>query len=119
MKKRKLKKKFLIIVTSLFALVAIISLIMILKKPSAPKIVGSWTTDGVTIYRFNKDNTGSLIVSLSEYEFTYKIDDNKIYIDFDNERSVDSTYEYTLEKDKLTLKGERGTFVFTKTKDTK
>lgn len=114
MKKRKLKKKYLIILILIFAILVIFATIKIITRPRSPKIVGSWTTDGITVYTFNKDNTGLLSVSLTDYEFTYKIEENKLYIDFENERSVDSTYEFNLDGDKLTLKGERGTFLFTK-----
>ena len=98
------------------ALAALIMLIMGLKKSDKDSIVGTWTTDGVTVYQFNKNNTGLLIVSLKEYEFTYKIKDDTLEIDFKNERSTDSKYTYTFEDNKLILKGDNGTFTFIKKK---
>ena len=84
------------------------------NKNNQNNFIGSWTNDGITVYKFNKDNTGELIVSLTEYEFTYKIEDKTLYIDFENEKSTDSQYSYSFEKDKLILKGDNGTFTFTK-----
>ena len=82
------------------------------NKEETNSIIGEWTTDGVTIYEFNKDNTGKLKVSLGEYDFDYIIKEDKISIDFINEKSEDSEYTYTLNKDKLVLKGKNGTFNF-------
>ena len=90
----------------------ILLLILLLFTKKDDKIVGTWTTDGVTIYNFNKDNTGSLKVPLSEYKFIYEKTDEKIYIDFENEKSQDSEYKYHFEGDNLVLEGENGTYVF-------
>lgn len=106
--KLKLKIKILILVLIVITIIGVILFI------TRNKFVGTWTTDGVTVYKFNKDNTGYLIVPLSEYKFTYKIKKNKLYIDFENETSEDSEYEYTFNKEKMILKGKYGTFEFTK-----
>ena len=77
-------------------------------------IVGTWTTDGVTVYRFNKDNTGALIVPLGDYDFIYEIKKNSLFIDFKSEKSIDSKYNYYFEKDKLILEGSNGVFTFSR-----
>lgn len=80
------------------------------------QLVGSWSADGVTIYEFDKDNKGKLKVPLGDYDFIYKLEENKIYIDFENERSTDSDYEITFQEDKLIFKGINqtvGTYTFT------
>ena len=100
-------------------IIAIIILLLGLNKTSKQSIIGTWTTDGVTIYKFNKNNTGSLIVSLKEYEFTYKINDDTLEIDFKNEKSEDSKYKYTFEDNKLILNGDNGKFTFIKKTDEK
>lgn len=81
------------------------------------KIIDSWTTDGYTVYEFYKDNKGALVLPIGNYNFSYKIEGNKISIDFENEESIDSDYEFSFEDEKLILKGinnTSGTYTFTK-----
>ena len=72
-------------------------------------LIGLWTTDGITIYEFKENEMGVLKLPLSEYTFTYKIQGNKLYIDFESEKTTDSYYEYYIEEDKLILRGIRNT----------
>ena len=114
---KRLKKKNIIIIICLIVVVSIV-LIFIFKGKSSvkDKIIGEWTTDGVTIYEFKKDNTGLLKVSLSDYEFVYKIENNKLFIDFKNEKSEDSEYSYEFKYGELILNGKYGTFTFKRNK---
>ena len=115
MKKRKLKLKKKAIVIITFLLVVLLFFILhnfVFSDKS--KLLGSWTTDNTTIYKFNRNNTGKLIVSLSEYDFKYKIKNNKLYIDFENEKSEDSEYEYNFKNKRLILSNDKGIFTFTK-----
>ena len=100
------------IILIIIVICAIIVLLLGARKTPKDSILGSWTTDGVTIYEFNKDNTGKLIVSLKEYEFTYVIGNDTLLINFENEKSEDSKYTYTFEDDKLILEGDNGKFTF-------
>lgn len=106
-----MKKKKTIIISIILVIVLITILYVTLKRN---KFVGTWTTDGYTIYEFKKDYTGLLIVSTANYKFNYKIEKNKIYIDFENENSTDSTYDYSFENGKLILNGDNGKYIFTK-----
>ena len=119
-KKRNKKINNLIIPICLFIIIDSIILIIFMsnnKKTKSNTIIGSWTTDGVTIYTFNKDNTGVLKVSLTEYDFTYTIDDKNLFIDLKNEKAKDVNYTYKFKDDKLILNGENGEFTFKKTVD--
>ena len=78
------------------------------------EILGTWTTDGYTVYEFNENGNGKLIIPIADYEFSYRIEENKIYIDFKNENSTDSDYEYSFEDGKLILNQTTGTYEFTK-----
>ena len=115
MKKKKNKKICRLL---LFALIIIIVVILcckfIFKKKNSVEetIIGKWTTDGVTVYQFNNDNIGVLIVPLSQYDFKYEIDEDSLLIDFISEKSEDSKYTYTLKDGELKLKGANGTFNF-------
>lgn len=112
MKKRKIKLKKKIII---FVVIILFILIFILYKNNlSNKLIGTWTIDNNTTYEFKKNNTGKLIVSLSEYKFKYKIKNNKLYIDFENNKSNDSEYKYKFINNKLILSNENGIFTFTK-----
>ena len=112
-KKKKSLNKLLLFVIFVVIVIAFCCSFSLMKKNNVKDtILGKWTTDEVTVYQFNKDNTGKLIVPLSEYEFTYKIEGDKLYIDFVNEKSEDSEYTYFLKDSKLNLKGKNGTFIF-------
>lgn len=109
-----MKKKIVISLIIILIVVSLVVLLISMNNSPKKKIIGAWTTDGVTTYIFNKDNTGALKVSLSEYSFTYKIDKNNLYIDFEKEKIEDSEYEYSFDDNKLILKGANGTFTFIK-----
>ena len=112
-KNRKIKFKKILILACIIIVVCV-ALIFLFKGKNKieNKFIGEWTTDGVTIYEFKKDNTGVLKVSLSDYDFTYEIKDDKLYIDFKNEKSEDSEYTYEFKEDKLILTGKYGVFTF-------
>ena len=116
MKKIDFKNKKILIPVILVAIILIVILIISLSnnKKTKEELLGSWSTKGNTIYEFEKKGKGKMIVPLKEYNFTYKIEDNKLYIDYEDESANDAEYEYTIEKNKLTIKGERGTFKLTK-----
>ena len=110
-KNRKFKLKKIAIILCFFVIIMLIIKVVFSDKA---KLVGTWTSDNITIYEFYKNNTGKLIVSLNEYDFNYKLKDKYLYIDFENEKSEDSKYSYLFKKKKLILMNEKGTFTFTK-----
>ena len=59
-------------------------------------------------YEFNGKGRGKMILPESnlEYEFTYKINNNMILIDFDSEFVKDYTYKYSIEKNSIIFDGE-------------
>ncbi len=111
-KKRKLKRS---VWFCLFIVIIIFSIILCKSLFSSKvKLIGTWTTDDVTTYEFYKNNTGKLVVSLSEYKFKYSLKKNILYIDFENDKSEDSKYEYKFKNKKLVLSNEKGIFTFIK-----
>ena len=88
--KLKLKRKvYLILIFPVFLLLFFYFLFF---SPKA-RIVGTWTTDSVTVYEFYKNNTGKLIVSLTEYDFRYSLKNHTLSIVFDSEKSKDTNYQ--------------------------
>jgi len=116
MKKSKLNKKKLIISIILIVII-IISLLLIFKlKSKKNPFLGSWVSEGGTIYEFKENNEGVMTVPLSDYKFTYEIKDNILEVDFENDKATDTNYKYSFEKNKnkCVLTSDRGIFVFTK-----
>lgn len=111
--KKRLKKELaigLIIVSVIILLISSIMLIKIFNNP----FIGTWISEGGTIYKFKINNSGIMKTSLSEYKFTYKVSDKIISIDFEDEKNIDTNYEYSFKKNKCIMKSDRGSFTFTK-----
>lgn len=116
------KSVFLLIIIIFITIVGTVIFILNSRKDAneaniTSEILGTWTTDGYTVYEFNENGNGKLVIPIADYEFSYRIEENKIYIDFKNEISTDSDYEYSFEDGKLILKGinkTTGTYEFTK-----
>ena len=86
-------------------------------KKYPKKLIGSWSTDGVTIYNFDEDGTGYLRTSVKDYVFSYNLVGNKLYINYADEGSTDSDYKITIKDKTLTLTGinqTAGTFILNK-----
>lgn len=58
-----------------------------------------------------------MLLTLADYDFTYEIKDNQLYIDFVNESAHDATYEFSVKVDTFILIG--GTYELTKVHDKK
>ena len=114
-KKKKIKKSGkLIIAFGLVTIIFIILILLLIFRGNKDSIVGKWTTERGTIYQFNNDNSGVMSIPIADYPFTYKINDNKIFVDFENESSVDTEFEFSFDGDKLLLTSKNGTFTFTR-----
>lgn len=118
---KKMQKKIIrsILIISIVIIILIILKAILFKQKDDSKleIYGTWTTDGVTTYKFNKNKTGALILPLNKYEFTYKIKDDNLEIDFKSKKAKDAKYKYYFEKKQLVLEGENGKFIFIRKKD--
>ena len=115
--KSKLKKQRLILIFFAIIIVGIVLIIGIFgfnqigKSNNTNKLdelCGLWNIDGITKYEFDGRGRGKMLLPESnlEYDFTYKINDNKILIDFDSEDAKDYTYKYSIEKNVISFEGE-------------
>lgn len=124
-KKKKNKLKIIIVLAIIFIVIIEFFVLRNKKKNDfyttdkkvVKTLVGKWTTDGNTVYEFNDDGKGALVVPVMTVPFSYRIDDNIIYIDFENEDSEDTNYNYTLEDDKLVLNSANGSFEFSRVEE--
>ena len=88
-RRKETRIKRFICIAILFAL--IILFILSISSKRNP-LVGKWTTEKGTVYQFNKDYTGKLILSIGEYEYKYEIKGDKVLVDFINETSTDTEF---------------------------
>ena len=87
--KKKYKVSRVKIVSLIIVLLILFLLIYTLLSRKDNPIVGKWSTDKGTVYQFNKDYTGKLILAIGEYNYKYEIKDDKVIIDFESEKSTD------------------------------
>lgn len=84
---------------------------------------GTWDMDGTTVYQFEGNGEGAMILPSNTYNFKYTINEEEktVSIDFEDEKANDYTYNYEVTKDKLILSGSEGkesfAYEFTKTKE--
>lgn len=100
----KLKRKIIIIIVVVITIIILISGYLLLTNKKNNKLIGFWTIDGYTNYEFLKNNKGNLVLPHKKMKFTYKIKDNKICIDFKDEKTIDKCYEYNFEGKKLVIR---------------
>ena len=117
----KYSKKYIIIMIIIIVIIICIFVLGIStqnrNKNKTDEIIGTWTTDEVTVYEFDGKGNGKLILPSSQYNFTYTLNENIIHIDFESEKATDSDYIYSLDEGKLILNGTNttaGTYTFTK-----
>lgn len=82
---------------------------MIKNGIGTDKLQGVWALDDATSYEFDGKEKGAMMVSGSEYKFTYDITGKKLVIDYERDILVDGEYEFKVKKDVLTLTGGAGT----------
>lgn len=98
----KLKRKTIIVAFVVITIIIIGYLLLINKNNN--KIIGFWTLDGYTNYEFLENNKGNLVLPHKKMEFTYKIKDNTICIDFKDENAIDKCYEYNFDGKELIIR---------------
>ena len=77
-------------------------------------ILGTWTIDGVTTYRFEKDGTGALILPENEYAFSYTAEEDELTLEFSTAKIGKTVFTAAVDGDTLTLikEEESGTAEF-------
>lgn len=110
-KKKQNQRRMLIGGASVLLIVIIVAIILIVKGCSGATdaLAGTWDLDSNTTYEFDGKGSGAMALPSISYDFTYKIDGNTLVIDYSNESVHDSTYEFTVDGDILTMVGGEGT----------
>ena len=115
LRRRKKRQQRLMIQRGIVGLVALAILILIIVliikgcSGSSDALAGKWDVDGTTLYEFDGDGKGALILPNSTYDFTYEIEDNQLIIDYKDDSVHDGSYTFEVNGEKLTLFGGEGT----------
>ncbi len=111
--RNKRKKRNRIIRRSILgASCVVLFIVMVFCLTKRDDLKGVWNFDNVTLYRFDGNGKGAMVLPTSEYSFLYEINDNKVFIDFEDENAQDYTYSFRIEKKKLFLSGGEGEDAF-------
>lgn len=114
-KKRKQRQRITVSISALVVVLLIIIIAVICKSCSGNKdnlaiLQGVWHYDQYTEYEFDGKGNGCMCIEeTNHYEFTYTIDGDTLKIDFALDFVTDCEYGFTLENNKLTLVGGKGT----------
>lgn len=109
-RKRHNYRKSIICSVFITIIVALVSLFLIFHfSKSRNKLVGTWVYDKYTQYEFDESCHGKLLADNISYEYAYKIEGEKVIIDFTEDVIRDCDYIFSVDGTELTLKGETGT----------
>ena len=114
--RRKIAVWIAILAVILIILVAGVFFMVRGLRQSSPSIKGTWSYDEVTIYTFDDEGHGSLVLPLGNYEFSYVLEDDVLQLDFVDESIIDRRYNYSIAEDELILTdGDGVIYKFTRT----
>lgn len=122
-RRRKVKIRRYCILAAAAAVILLLIILICKGCSSGDVLKGTWDMDGTTVYQFEGNGKGAMILPSNTYSFKYTINEEEktVSIDFEDEKATDYTYSYTIDKDRLTLFGSVGKenfeYVFTKTKE--
>ena len=71
---------------------------------------GAWTADEATIYRFDENGSGRLILPEHTYGFRFDLEDEELVLRFESGRVGKVRFLFTLEEDALILERAEGGF---------
>jgi len=67
------------------------------------ELAGIWAADDVTLYQFDEDGTGALILPEHEHAFRWTVDEDELTLKFNSGRIGKAVFRFELEGDSLLL----------------
>lgn len=116
--RRRRQRQRMMTVAGLAIVIALITIVLIiLFKPSSSKsdpattdvLSGAWVYDQYTKYEFDGYGKGCMCLENTHYEYSYKINGDKLSMNFENEAVHDCIYTFKVENNTLTIIGGEGT----------
>lgn len=114
-KKRKARQRKIAVVSALALVVFVLIIVLICKSCTGgnydnAELYGIWRYDQYTEYEFDGAGKGCMCLDgNNHFEFTYKAEDGTLQLDFALDYVNDCQYTYSVEGEKLTLVGGKGT----------
>ena len=98
-------------VLSVITIILIVGIFLVIRglRKSSTQLKGTWSYDEVTIYQFDGEGHGSLVLPLGTYGFSYTVENDLLKLDFIDESILDQSYNYSLTQDILIMTGQDGT----------
>ena len=79
-------------------------------RTTGEDLAGTWAADEVTIYRFDGDGAGRLILPEHSCGFTYALEDGELVLKFESDRIGTVRFLFTLDEEALVLERTEGGF---------
>ena len=114
-KKRKARRRKIAVISALALAVLVLIIVLICRGCAGGNynnadLSGVWHYNQYTKYEFDGEGNGRMFYDEGKaFEYTYTVKDSIVYLDFELEYVTDCQYTYTVEGDKLTLIGGKGT----------
>lgn len=115
LRRKKIRRRKIMIQRGILAgaalAILILIIVLIFKGCSGGKndIAGTWRLDNFTAYQFENDGTGVMLLTNSQYDYTFKVKGDNLYIDYKDDILGDVSYTFAVEGDTLILTGGEGT----------
>ena len=103
------------IIGAVIAVLLLVTFLLFKSWYGGDVLKGTWDMDGTTVYQFEGNGKGAMILPQNKYGFRYTINEEEktVSIDFYDEKASDYTYSFERDRDKLILSGREGKESFT------
>lgn len=105
---RKKKNRMLPVAIVLVVLAVVLAVVLLRSCSKGDALEGQWRFDEITAYYFDGKGSGALILPEQRFEFRYKVQEDKLEIDFVSESARDFSYTFLIAGEYLTLTGGEG-----------
>lgn len=105
-RRNRLTPRFVVLLAVLLAL--LIGISIGIRCCAKPTLRGRWDLDGTTVYKFDRNGEGALVLMYTEYDFTYTVEGDQLYIDFTDDAALDARYTFQVDGRMLFLTGGPG-----------
>ena len=114
LRRRRQRRVFIGAIAAFFALLVLLIILLCKGCSGGDKLPlelqGCWHYNEYTEYVFDSEGKGRMFYAEGKaFEYTYTVKDDIVYLDFELDYVTDCQYTYTVEGDKLTLIGGKGT----------
>ena len=107
--KSRQKKRIILLCICAAAVITFVTVLFLLPNTNPRVVEGVWVYDQHTKYEFDGSGSGCMCLENLHYEYAYKITNDKLILDFEDDAVHDCTYSFEMDGNTLTLVGGEGT----------